>query len=236
MGLGDILSKSMSYPFSDLTKFLMVGIGVILYDFDAILSEIFGYDSFIVIIGFIIAILCSFVMAGYSVNVTKKGIDKSNEIPDFDFKNNFIEGLKLFVVVVIYFLIPIIITSVLLFILGGTITGYDLAGALGIWTVFTTIIFIIFGIFGIIAQARFAVSRSIGDALSIGKVFADVKRIGIFKILLFLIVVSILIVVYIALLKAVIVVPVIGTVLIDILIGAFIFLFFNYGMGLLYSE
>ena len=36
MGLGDILSKSISYPFSDLTKFLMIGIVIVILDLDAI--------------------------------------------------------------------------------------------------------------------------------------------------------------------------------------------------------
>ena len=42
MSLGDILSKSISYPFSDLTKFLMVGIALLITDFDAILSQIYS--------------------------------------------------------------------------------------------------------------------------------------------------------------------------------------------------
>ena len=87
MSITDIISKSVSYPFSDLTKFLMVGIGVILYDLDAILAEVFGHDFFIVLGALIIAILFSFVMAGYSINLTKKGIDNSNEIPNFHYVN-----------------------------------------------------------------------------------------------------------------------------------------------------
>lgn len=237
MGIGDIISKSVSYPFSDLTKFLMVGIGVILYDLDAILAEVFGHDSFIVLIGLIIAILFSFVMAGYSVNLTKKGIDKSNEIPNFDYVNNFIDGLKLFVVYLVYFIIPTIITLVLLFLFGAIGAGFNqVVGSLGIWVVFAVIIFILFGIFELAAQARFAISHSISYALNIGEVFADVKRIGILKIILFSIVVWILLFVYAALLGIVTVVPVIGTVLTDIILGAFVFIFFNYGIGLLYSD
>ena len=237
MGIGDIISKSVSYPFSDLTKFLMVGIGVILYDLDAILAEVFGHDSFIVLIALIIAILFSFVMAGYSVNLTKKGIDNSNEIPNFDYANNFIDGLKLFVIYLVYFIIPTIITLVLLFMFGAIGAGFNqIVGSLGIWVVFAVIIFILFGIFELVAQARFAISNSIKDALNIGEVFAEVKRIGILKIILFSIVVWILLFVYAALLGIVTVVPVIGTVLTDIILGAFVFIFFNYGIGLLYSD
>lgn len=237
MGLGDIISKSMSYPFSDLTKFLMVGIGVIIYDLDAIFREVLGQGSFIVLIALIIAILFSFVMAGYSVNVNKKGIDNSNEIPGFDFKNNFIDGLKLFVIYLVYYIIPLIITIVLLLIFGAIGNGLNqIVGSLGIWAFLAVIIFILFGIFVIVAQARFAISGSMSDALSIGEVFADVKRIGILKILLFLIVVYILLSIYVMLLGIVPVVPVIGTALTDLILGAFIFLFLNYGIGLLYAE
>ena len=237
MGLGDILSKSFSYPLSDLTKYLIVGIGIIICDLDASLGEILGPNHFIVIIAFIIAVLFSFVMAGYSVNVTKRGIDNSNDIPSFDFKDNFIDGLKLFVVFVVYFIIPTIITIALLIVFGLIGAGFrQMLGSLGIWAVLAVIIFIIFGIFAIIAQARFAISRSIGDALSIGEVFADVKRIGILNIILFLIVVSILLIVLGLILSVVTVIPVIGIVIVDLILGGFALLFVNYGIGLLYSE
>lgn len=176
-------------------------------------------------------------MAGYSLNVTKKGIDKSNEIPDFDYANNFVDGIKLLIIDIVYFLITIIITTALLFMFGAIgVRLNKIAGSLGIWAVVAVIIFMIFAIFQIVAQARFAISRSIGDALSIGEVFADVKRIGIVKILIFLIVVTILLIVYFGLLEIVTVVSVIGTAITDILLGAFLFLFSNYGISLLYAE
>ena len=237
MGLGDILSKSFSYPLSDLTKYLIVGIGIIICDLDASLGEILGPNHFIVIIAFIIAVLFSFVMAGYSVNVTKRGIDNSNDIPSFDFKDNFIDGLKLFVVFVVYFIIPTIITIALLIVFGLIGTGFrQVLGSLGIWAVLAVIIFIIFGIFAIIAQARYSISRSIGDAINIGEVVEDVKRIGILKIILFVIVESILLIVYALILGVVTVVPTIGTMIADVIFGGFLVLFINYGVGLLYSE
>ncbi|MEE1150494.1 MAG: DUF4013 domain-containing protein, partial [Methanobrevibacter sp.] len=137
----------------------------------------------------------------------------------------------------VYFIIPIIITLVLLFMFGAIGAGLDkMAGSLGIWAVFAVIIFIIFGIFAIIAEARFAISRSIGDALSIGEVFADVKRIGILNIILFLIVVSILLIVLALILSVVAIIPVIGIVIVDLILGGFALLFVNYGVGLIYSE
>lgn len=237
MGLGDILSKSLSYPFSDLTKFLMVGLGLVIVDFDAILSEIFGQDHFMVFIAFIIAVLFSFVVAGYSVSVTKKAMDNSNEIPGFDCKNNFVDGVKLFVVELVCFIIPVIITFVLLFMFGAIGLPLDkIAGALGIWAIVAVILFIIFGIFAVVARARYAISHSIADALSIGKVFDDVKRIGILKISLFIIITYILMLVLALILGVITFIPVFGTLIVDILLGGFIFLFLSYGIGLLYSE
>ena len=175
-------------------------------------------------------------MLGYSINVIKKGIDNSNEIPDFDFANNFVDGLKLMLIGFVYFIIPLIITLVLLFVFGAIGSGLNqVVGSLGIWALIAVIIFIIFGIFAIVAQARFAISHSISDALSIGEVFEDVKRIGILKIILFLIVVSILISVLALILAIITVIPVIGVMIIDLLLGGFIFLFLNYCICLLYA-
>lgn len=237
MGLGDILSRSISYPFSDLKKFLMVGICLLIIDLDAILSQIVGQNSFVVIIAFIIAVLFSFVVAGYSVSVTKRGIDNSMEIPDFDYKNNFIDGVKLFVVGLVYFIIPVIITLILLFLFGAVGSHFGrITESLGIGAIFVVILFIVFGIFAVVAQARYAVSRSIGDAISIGEVFDDVKRIGILKIILFLIITFVVVSVLALILGVITVIPVIGTIIVDILLGGFIFLFISYAMGLLYSE
>lgn len=237
MGLGDILSKSISYPFSDLTKFLIVGLIFVISDMDGIFYGLFGPNSFMAIIGIIIAIVFSVILSGYSIDVIKRGIDNSNEIPDFDFANNFVDGIKVLIIGLVYFIIPIIITLVLLFMFGAIGAGLDkMAGSLGIWAVFAVIIFIIFGIFAIIAEARFAISRSIGDALSIGEVFADVKRIGILNIILFLIVVSILLIVLGLILSVVTIIPVIGIVIVDLILGGFALLFVNYGVGLIYSE
>ena len=237
MGLGDILSRSISYPFSDLKAFLIVGIIVLISDMDGIFSGLFGKDSFMTIIGVLIAIVFSIIVTGYAIDVLKKGIDHSNEIPDFDFSNNFIDGIKLLIVEFVYFLIPLIVTLILLLPFGVIGAGLDkMAGALGIWAVLVFILFIIFGIFGMIAQARFAVSRSMGDALSIGEVIADIKRIGVLNILLFIIVVAILLVVITLILGFVALIPVIGVIIVDVILGAFIVLFVNYGIGLLYSE
>ena len=83
-------------------------------------------------------------------------------------------------VYLVYFIIPIIITLVLLFMFGAIGAGFkQIVGSLGIWVVFAVIIFILFGIFELAAQSRFAISHSISDALNIGEVVADVKRIGI---------------------------------------------------------
>ena len=237
MGLGDVLSNSISYPFSDLSKFFIIGLLYLISDMDGILGGLYGSGSSMEIIGIIIAIVFSIVLYGYSIEVIKEGINNSNYIPDLDFTNNFVNGIKLIIVELVYFLIPIIITLVLLFMFGAIGAGLDkMAGSLGIWAVFAVVIFIIFGIFGIVAQARFAASGSIGDALSIGEVFVDVKRIGILKIVLYLIIVLILLIVLSLILSVVTVIPYIGIIIVDILLGGFIMLFVNYGVGLLYAE
>lgn len=183
---------------------------------------------------FSIILIC---YAGYSVNVTKRGIDNSNDIPSYDFKNNLIDGLKLFVVFLVYFIIPTIITLALLIVFGLIGAGFrQILGSLGIWAVIAVIIFVIFGIFGVVGQARYAISRSIGDAINIWEVVEDVKRIGILKIILFLIVEYILLIVYVLILGVVTVVPTIGTMIADVIFGGFLVLFINYGVGLLYSE
>lgn len=237
MGLGDVLSKSVSYPFPDLTKFLILGLSLLIVDLDAISSEIFGQDSFIVLIAFIIAVLFSFVVAGYSITITKRAMENSREIPAFDIRNNFIDGIRLFIVEFVYYVIPVIITIVLLFVFGVLGQQWDkIVLTLGIWAIVAFILFVMSGIFAVVARARYSISRSVGDALNFGKVWEDVKRIGLVKIILFLVIAYIILFVLALILGVITVIPVIGTVVVDVLLGGFIFLFLSYGIGLLYYD
>ena len=65
------------------------------------------------IIGGIVTLIVGFVISGYELDIIKYGIERDNGSPNLDFVRQFINGVKLFVVNIVYFIIPIIVGAIL---------------------------------------------------------------------------------------------------------------------------
>lgn len=236
MGLTDIISDAITYPFSDIKKFLIVGVLVLLAGLYSTVSSL-GFDNFVLsAITVIISLVFAIMLSGYSVQVIKKGIQQSNEIPDIDPTANFVDGIKAFIIQLVYYIIPILIAMVL-----GVFTGLVGAGlnhtaaGISVGTVLALIIFIIFSILEIVAISRFADTGDMSSAFNFGGVFEDAQRIGFLKIILFLIIAVVIAVVLSLVLALLVIIPFIGIIIGTILFGAIMVLFYNKGIGLLYS-
>ena len=76
-----------------------------------------------------------------------------------------------------------------------------------------------------------------GDAIkSIGAVLEDIKAIGVFQIIAFVIVALVIMVVAYAITSLLAFIPYVGIIVATILAGAFVALFYNRALGLLYSQ
>lgn len=237
MSLTEILSDSIKYPFSDITKFLIVGIIALLAGITSVLGS-FGVDNAILnVIGLIIGLIFALMLSGIGLDVVRGAINHSDAIPDIDPMNNIIDGLKVLVISIVYFIIPIIITLLFTGVSGAIGAGLNnIVAALGFAVIIAIIIFIIFAIFQIIALARFAESGKLGDAFSFGEIFEDIKQIGIGKIIA-LIIIAIIVVAIAAIISSIFaLIPFVGSIISSILIGAFVVLFYNRAIGLLYID
>lgn len=237
MSLSEIISDAVSYPFTDIQKFLIVGVISII----AGLSDLFkgwGFDSLAILaVAGIIGIIFSVILSGYGVSVIRNAINNSREIPDFDFMTNLIDGIKAIIIGIVYFIIPVIITVVLAIVTGAIGAGLDhIMAGLGVFVILAIIVFIIFGIFAVVALARFADTGELGAALSIGNVIEDAKRIGFGKIILVLIAVFIVAIVISVVLSILAIIPFIGILLVYLIAGGFAVLFYNRAIGLLYID
>lgn len=195
-------------------------------------------DFLIYLVSFIISLIGSFVLYGYCLFIIKAGIYRSNIIPNFDLKHNLVKGIKLFIINLIYFIIPIIITVMVAFITTGRFgNGFNALFEIGGIAFCVAIIgFIIFGIFGVIASARFADSERMFDALNIKAIVGDIGKIGFIKVILFLITITILIIIFLVIASFLTDIPYIGLILSSFIFGAFMILFISRSLGLLYSN
>lgn len=61
---------------------------------------------------FIISLIIGLFITGYQVGIIKSGIDMVENAPEFDWKNDFITGIKMIIVNIVYMIIPAIIVFI----------------------------------------------------------------------------------------------------------------------------
>ena len=237
MSLIEIIKNSIKYPLNDYTKFLIVGIISLIAGLTIVLPQFQVTDTIILSIAGIISLIFALILGGYSLDVIKKGIEDSDEIPDFNIVENIVNGIKSVIVSIVYLIIPTIILIALAVVTGAIGASLDnILASLGILAIVAIIIYILFGILEIVGLAILAKTGSISEALSFGEVFADAKSIGIINIIAFIILVAIIIFI-IALIGGIIsLIPYIGFIIATILVGGFSVLFYGKALGLLYSQ
>jgi MFS family permease len=159
MNIGEIISESLRYPSSDWKKVIILGI------FYAIS----------------ILIIPLFLFLGYVFRIIKSTLDGSDELPDFDeWSEMFVDGLKVFVVGIVYFIIPSIVIiagfAASYSVQAGTFTNPGLlAGAL----IIGIMLAIIFGLIETIATANMALSDSeLGAAFRFSEILERISMIG----------------------------------------------------------
>ena len=237
MSLSEIFSNSIKYPLNDYKAFLVVGIIGLLAGLTTVLKQFSVDNSAVAIIAAIISLVFSIILAGYVVDVIKKGIDNSDEVPYLDLAANLINGIKVIIISIVYEIIPLIIIFVLAVVTGAIGAGLNHVGtALLITVVVGLILAILFGIFNIVAIARFAESGNLSDALSIGEVIEKAKSIGIFKIIAFIIIAIVIIFIVGIIVGIIGLIPYIGLIIGTILSSGFIVLFYGKATGLLYAD
>lgn len=103
MNISEIFSDSFKYPVSDIRKFAIFGIVVVL----ATLNVSIANSSVLQIILNVVSFVAIILILGYGLDVVNYAFRKCDDLPDFDFKTGFVNGLKLFVIQFCYFIVPI---------------------------------------------------------------------------------------------------------------------------------
>ena len=191
MELGEIISDALVYPFQNIKALVIYAIlGIILGIAlgGTLIGVLAGAEANNVlavlgsgIIGIIIALVLGFFITGYELDIVKHGIERSAAGPDVDFIRQFFNGVKYFVVSIIYMIVPIIISAILAVVFQHWLSR-----------IITLILSIIFGLALMMGQCRLAKTEDLGYALAIGDAIGDISRVGIFKLLALVIIVLVI--------------------------------------------
>lgn len=125
------------------------------------------------------------VMYGYTVKVMR-GEEPAYE--EESFFTLFINGIKLFVINIVYMIIPLVVFCLTIgyAIIGIISSGkylslasiLPLVGGIIFGLLITVVLAIIFMLLGIIGSVRFARTGSMGEAFALGEIIATIGRIG----------------------------------------------------------
>jgi hypothetical protein len=235
MELGEIISDALVYPFHNIKAFVIyIILGVILGiavggTVAAIIVGVQANNVLAVvgsgIIGIVIALLLGFMIAGYELDIMKYGIERDPGSPGIDFFRQFINGVKFLVVYLVYMIIPIIISAILAVIFQHWLSG-----------LISAIVSIIFALAMMMGHCRLAKTEDLGYALAIGDAIGDISRVGLLKLILFIILVFIIeLVLFFIVFMILNWNATVGGILLGIL-GVYLTFFTARATGLLYSD
>lgn len=181
MNIVELLTDAVYYPINNIAALIVYGVLSIVATLVLVLTGVGSFSAEaannafasggIAFIGIVIFILILFLIDGYALDIIKYGIERSEASPSIDVVRQVLNGIKLFIVNVVYYIIPVLLTVIIGFV------SPDLAYILGL------ILFIIFALAEFMAECRLANSESLSDALSIGEAISDISRVGIVKLL-----------------------------------------------------
>ncbi|QUH23187.1 DUF4013 domain-containing protein [Methanobacterium alkalithermotolerans] len=219
MDIGEIYSDAIQYPSSDWKKVIILGL--------------------LSIISFLIVPI--FLAMGYIFRALKASIAGSEELPEFDeWGDMLVDGLKVFVVQFVYFLIP----AIIMFIgIGGSIFAMTPTGdptaffaLFGVTTLIAAIAGIILGLVATIALANMAYYDSdLGAAFRFSEILEIISQIGWVDYILWYIVLVVVGAVGGFIASILNFIPILGTIVAVVVVYPYLSLVYSRALALIYA-
>ncbi|MDR3291624.1 MAG: DUF4013 domain-containing protein, partial [Methanobrevibacter sp.] len=183
-------------------------------------------------------------------SITKNTVHNNENFPDFKFLDNFVDGIKIIIIHVIYSIIP----SILLFIIGIASIGLNQdvmsslnspeqllnnVGLISQILVFFVLSFILYGIFSLLSVMGtmiFAKTGNFWDAFKFKELFNRISSIGILRYIILIIVLDIILVLISFIGGFINLIPFIGTLIFMILLFPYMLICYYRVIGLIYNE
>lgn len=241
MDVGKIISNSFRYPFRNIKKLPILFILFILAAFIPI-GIIFD-NRYVMIFGAFAFFVFILIVPGYLLSFVQIGLNESSMFPSLNFADNIYNTIRLLVLRIVYMIVPALIFFIALSILG--ISSIDMLNNLNIGGfllsvilifLIVLIVYILFEILLFFAKARLAYLNSLTEALKMHKVVGDIKKIGVFNIVKWLIFMGVLLIIASFVSSWVMMIPYVGFLVYIGIVIPILESIGNYSLGLLYSN
>ena len=241
MDLSVLVKNSFKYPFRNIKKLPIIFLFFVLIAIIPI--GIISNNDQVVFIGVIAFFLFILLVPGYFLSVIKMGSSQSAMIPSFNLVNNIYDSIRVISLRIVYMIIPALVFYIALKTMGPAsremIYNFripEFIAAVGLLLLLLVVVYIIFECLLFFAKARLAYFNSLQEALKVNKVIADIRRIGIFNIIKWLVVMFILLNVVTFVTSFVMAIPYVGFLIYICIVIPILESIANYSLGLLYSN
>lgn len=256
MELGEIFKNSFNYAVSDWPKLLILGVLLVVANISSLFIG-FGVNVMsnlaVNILLSIISIVCYLVIGGFGLSIIRDTLSNSDSLPEFDIAYNFIDGVKVLILGIVYFIIPFIVVWILFIATGGAsalgtalssgnITAVpssvaaDFTVSLFITIIVGIILFVFFSLLSSIGQARLAKTGSLGDAVNFVTSFKEASEIGWGKYFIWFIILAIISFIFIIIGILIGVIPIVGIIIDYLVLTSILTILQSRALGLIYSD
>ena len=266
MELKKLFKDALIYPTKSMDKWLILGGLLVImnicnnleyFRFLSIESTEFLSTSVLLFIFAILGFVIALITQGYSLSIIKNTIQNVQEdAPEFDFQKNIVEGIKLFILGIVYFIIPFLITFILAFATGAFNSIYKLAPYVLNGTtnsipqyhlvsaglsfilpfVIGSILLITFCLLYTVAKAVLADTGNLTEASNMPDVFRKIGEIKWGNYIIWIIVLVFIQIILAIFVGAISSIPFIGLIIATLIITSFEEMFGGRALGLIYNE
>ena len=241
MDVSSIILNSIKYPFRNLKKLPLLFLFFILIAIVPI-GMLLDNKSLIILggVGFFIFIL---IVPGYLLSIVKTGSREASALPSFNLVNNIQDSIRVLALRMVYMIVPAIVFLVAFLSLGQTsvnlLYDYNILGflaAFGFMLLLIVVTYLVFEFLLFFAKARMAYFNSLSEGLKVKNVIGDIRNIGIFTIIKWIVFLVIFMAVVSVVSSFVMTIPYVGFLIYIGIVIPTIESIANYSLGLLYSN
>ena len=241
MDVGKVVSNSLRYPFRNIKKLPIL---FALFIFAAIIPLGMIFDNrYITIFGVIAFFIFLLIVPGYLFSMINIGLHESAVMPSLSFARNIYDSIRLLVLRIVYMIVPALAFFIVLSTAGVSaidmLTSFNVQGffiSFILIALFLLIVYILFEVLLFFAKARMAYLNSLTEALKMHKVVGDIRRIGVFNIIKWIIFMAILLIAVSFISSWILAIPYVGFLIYICIVIPTLESIGNYSLGLLYSN
>jgi hypothetical protein len=239
--LTKIVANSFKYPFRNIAKLPII---CILFVLISIVPFGMIFDNrYIVLIGAIAFFAFILIVPGYLLSIVRKGSIGSSAMPSLSLVDNLYDSIKVIALRAVYMIVPTAVFLIFLSTLGPAsidmlfnLKILEFLATFGLTILLILVTYIVFEFLLFFAKARLAYFNSLSEALKINRVISDIRNIGFFTIIKWIIIMAILINVISFVTSFVMSIPYVGFLIYIGVVIPIIESIGNYSLGLLYSN